>query len=450
MAHHYQYISSIDKAIERGAIIALMNYLTRPLLTILFLGFASGLPLALTASTLSAWLFEAHVDKSAIGLFAAVATPYTLKFLWSPLMDSLRFPLLTRLFGRRRGWILATQIALVGNLLLLAVATPDINAWTTACVAFLVSFFSASQDIVIDAYRVETLAPEEQGEGAAMAQLGYRLGMLASSAGALYLAAKLGWQATYVIMSALMGIGIITTLLAREPKIKQDRGQKAKGFGAWLRESVIAPFIDFMRHPSWKQILAFIVIYRLADAFIGGMTNPFLLEIGFKKEEISSIVKVYGTIATLLGTFVGGSLTMRYGVLRVIFLAGLLHAATNLCYVWQAHVGADNIILAVSTSLENLTGGIAAAAFVAYLSNLCNVHYTATQYALLSSLAALGRTLFSTPAGYIAKQLGWDWFFTLSALLALPGLLLIGTLGRRLVMPRPGTKIAPVRFWKNR
>ena len=234
------------------------------------------------------------------------------------------------------------------------------------------------------------------------------------------------------MMSALMGLGIATTLIAREPKMPKDTYQKAKGIAEWLRESVIAPLADFMKHPGWRQILAFIVIYRLADAFIGGMTNPFLLEIGFKKEEIASIVKIFGTIATLVGTFAGGSMTARFGALRVLFLAGLLHGATNLCYVWQAHVGADGTVLAVSTTLENFTGGIAAAAFVAYLSNLCNVHYTATQYALLSSLAALGRAWFSTPAGYVAKHLGWSWFFSISALLALPGLLLILILSRRL------------------
>jgi PAT family beta-lactamase induction signal transducer AmpG len=417
---------------------SLRHYFTRPLLIILCLGFSSGLPLALTASTLSAWLTEAHVDKTAIGLFAAVATPYTLKFLWSPFMDSLPFPVLTGMFGRRRGWMLATQIALAGSLLLLSAASPDINPWITAAVALLVAFCSASQDIVIDAYRVEVLTPEEQGEGAAMVQLGYRLGMLVSTAGGLYLAAKLGWQATYVTMAALMGVGIATTFLAHEPKA--PRVHKAKEFVQWLRESVIAPLADFMKHPAWWQILSFIVIYRLADAFIGGMTNPFLLEIGFKKEEIAGIVKVFGIGPTLIGTFIGGSLTARFGALRILFLAGLLHGATNLCYVWQFHAGADATVLALSTALENFTGGIAAAAFVAYLSNLCNVHYTATQYALLSSLSALGRTWFATPAGFVAKHLGWGWFFTLSALLALPGLLLVYTLSGAL----EGAKVKPV------
>ncbi len=411
----------------------LRSYLTWPLLCVLLLGFSSGLPLALTASTLTAWLFESHVDKSAIGLFAAVATPYTLKFLWSPLMDSLPVPLLTGWFGKRRGWILTTQIALIGALLLLAIAQPDINPWATAGVAVLVAFLSASQDIVIDAYRVDILTPQQQGQGAAMAQLGYRLGMIASSAGALHLAGTFGWQGTYVAMSGFMGIGILTTLFAREPYLPQDVPHGKPSFVQWFRESVIAPFADFMRHPSWWMILLFIIIYRLADAFIGGMTNPFLLDLGFKKEQIADIVKIYGTIATLVGTFVGGTLTARLGPLRLMFMAGLLHGVTNLFYVLQAQMGANIMVLALSTMVENFTGGIAAAGFVAYLSNLTNVHYTATQYALLSSLAAFGRTWLSTPAGWVAKQLGWSLFFGFSALLALPGLFLLIVLNKRLV-----------------
>jgi PAT family beta-lactamase induction signal transducer AmpG len=389
------------------------------------------LPLALTASTLSAWLFEARVDKTTIGLFAAVALPYTLKFLWSPFMDTLRLPVLCTVFGRRRGWMLATQVALTGAVLLLALASPSlVSPWITAGIALLVSFLSASQDIVIDAFRVETLKPEEQGKGAAMVQLGYRLGMIASTAGALYLAAAVGWQATYIAMAALMGIGIVTTLIAPEPETSKAAPTQAKDIAAWLRGAVIDPLADFMKRKGWWQILAFIVIYRLADAFIGGMTNPFLLEIGFTKPQIASIVKVFGTIATIVGTFAGGGMTARHGALRVMFLGGMLHALTNLCYVWQVHAGANSTVLAIGTTLENFTGGLATAAFVAYLSLLCNVRYTATQYALLSSLAAIGRTVFSTPAGYVAKHLGWSWFFALSALLAVPGLILIPLVNR--------------------
>jgi PAT family beta-lactamase induction signal transducer AmpG len=409
-------------------------YFTRPLLTVMALGFSSGLPLALTASTLSAWLSDAHVDKAAIGLFAAVGIPYSLKFLWSPLIDSLSFPVLTKRFGRRRGWMLATQAALAAALLLLAAASPVVNPWATAAAALLVAFLSASQDIVIDAYRIESLDAGQQGEGAAMIQLGYRLGMLVSSAGGLYLAAKIGWPAAYMAMAGFMGVGAVTVMLAPEPKT--PRAKHPKDFLRWLQESVIAPLKDFAHHPSWAYILGFIAIYKLADAFIGNMTNPFLLETGFKKEQIAAIVKVYGTGATLLGIFAGGSLTARLGALRVLFIAGLLHGCTNLCYVWQAYAGTDTTVLAIGTSLENFTGGVAASGFVAYLSNLCNVHYTATQYALMSSLAALARTLMSTPAGQAAKYLGWKCFFAASATLALPGLVLILLLERRLAAKR--------------
>jgi MFS transporter, PAT family, beta-lactamase induction signal transducer AmpG len=410
-----------------------MSYFTRPLLTILLLGFLSGLPLALTGGTLAAWLFEAKVDKTSIGLFAAVATPYTLKFLWSPIMDSLPAPLLGRYFGRRRSWILLTQVLLAVSLVVLAFANPELNAFYTACAAMLVAFASASQDIVIDAYRVELLKPEEQGQGAAMIQLGYRLGMLASGAGALFMAGRIGWQGTYFVMACIAASGVLITLLAKEPEVSQTINVSRKRTVAeWLKDSVIEPFADFTRRESWLLILVFIVIYKLADAFIGIMTNPFYLDIGFTKDDIATIVKVYGTIATLIGTFMGGALVVKYGAIRILFVAGFLHALTNLLYVVQAYVGVDTVVLAASVTMENLTGGISAAAFVAYLSSLCNVHYTATQYALLSSLAALGRTGLSTPAGFAAQKLGWEWFFILSALLAIPGLLVLWMLNRRL------------------
>ncbi len=443
-------------------------YFTAPLFTILFLGFASGLPLALTGATLSARLAEAKVDIQTIGLFASVATPYTLKFLWSPIMDALPFPLFSRLFGRRRGWILATQIGLMAALALLGAARPEQNACLTAAVAMLVAFLSASQDIVIDAYRVEILSPQEQGKGAAMVQLGYRIGMIASSAGALYLATYLGWQATYYIMAGIMLVGVAAVLLAREPdSLLEGAEQFIVGCALppvslretshavpsatppprahasvlqpaicnlqlSLRESVIHPFTDFMKHHYWWLILIFILVYKLADAFIGIVTNPFLLGIGFTKTDIANIVKIYGTVATLIGIFAGGALVARYGAVRILFVAGFLHAMTNLMYVLQVQVGADSIVLAASVALENISGGISSAAFVAFLSGLCNRHYTATQYALLSSLAAFGRTWLATPAGYVAKYLGWGGFFAFSALLALPGLAVLWWLNRRI------------------
>jgi PAT family beta-lactamase induction signal transducer AmpG len=247
------------------------------------------------------------------------------------------------------------------------------------------------------------------------------------------MASRIGWQNTYFVMSAIIAAGMLVTLLAQEPEVsKTIKTTHRRSAAQWIKESVIEPFADFIKHDSWILILVFIVIYKLADAFIGIMTNPFYLDIGFTKDDIATYVKLYGTIATIIGTFLGGVLVTRYGAIRILFLAGFMHALTNLLYVVQAYVGVDTTVLAASVAMENLTGGISAAAFVAYLSSLCNVHYTATQYALLSSLAAFGRTVFSTPAGYAAKTLGWEMFFILSALLAIPGLVLLWVLNKRL------------------
>jgi PAT family beta-lactamase induction signal transducer AmpG len=337
---------------------------------------------------------------------------------------------------------LLTQLALAASIIFLALARPDINSWMTALAAVLVAFFSASQDIVIDAYRVERLTPETQGQGAAMAQCGYQFGIIAAGAGALHLAKHNGWQQTYFFMAMLVGIGIIATLLCKEPEAPLDAPSKARNFLTWIHTSVIAPFADFMRHPDWFIILLFIVVYKFADAFLGRMTSPFFHDMHFDKDDIATIVKFYGTIATLLGVFIGGILTRRFGSLRILFLVGLLHAFTNLLYVEQARLGANTNFLAFSMAIENFTGGISSAAFVAYLSNLCNVHYTATQYALLSSLAAFGRTWLATPAGWFAEKLGWEGFFAVSSLLALPGLILLIVLNRRLTL-RPIQDTAP-------
>ncbi len=393
---------------------------------VLLLGFSSGLPLALTAATLSAWLSEAKVDKTSIGLFAAVATPYALKFLWAPLIDAIPFPGLSRLFGRRRGWILATQIALILSVIALGFADPAISPVHTAMMALLVAMCSASQDIVIDAYRVEILKPEEQGIGAAMVQYGYRFGMLASGAGALALADVMSWTMTYMIMASLMGLGILTVLFAPEPEVSAQVTPPSPKH--WLRDTLIAPFADFATNKHWVAILLFIMLYKLGDAFLGVMTNPFLLEIGFTKTDIAAVVKLYGLIATLIGVFLGGIMIYPLGTVRTLFICGLGHALTNLMFLVQARVGADMHVLALGIFLENLSGGMTSAAFVAFLSGLCHARYTATQYALLSSLAAMGRTWLTTSAGWTADRFGWEVFFIISVLLAIPGLLLLWTL----------------------
>lgn len=407
---------------------------------VLLLGFSSGLPLALTAATLSAWLSESGVDKTAIGLFAAVATPYSLKFLWAPLMDAVPFPLLSKWFGRRRGWILATQIALALAIIGLGFADPSISPWHTALMAVIVAICSASQDIVVDAYRVEILAKEEQGIGAAMVQYGYRLGMLASGAGALALADHVSWTTTYLIMAAFMIVGILTILCSPEPQASAQLVPPARG--RWLSETLIAPFANFMTNRSWLLILLFIIFYKLGDAFLGIMTNPFLLEIGFTKTQIAGVVKVYGLIATLLGVFLGGIMTYRMGTIRTLWICGIAHALTNLMFVVQARVGADIQVLALGIFMENLSGGMTSSAFVAFLSGLCHARYTATQYALLSSLAAMGRTWLTTSAGWTADTFGWEAFFIVAVLLAVPGLALLWVLQRQLPKKEEGA-VAP-------
>ncbi len=403
---------------------AVAVYGQRRILAVLCLGFSSGLPLALTASTLTAWLFESGVDKSSIGLFASVATPYTLKFLWAPLIDGLRLPLLCTLLGRRRGWLIATQIACAACILALGIAGTA-NLWLVAFLALLIAVCSASQDIVIDAYRVEILTPEQQGAGAAAVVLGYRFGMIASTAGALYLAEYTSWFFTYAVMGALMGVGILTVLFAGEPATSKTAAPPSCSIGAWLTQYVAAPLGEFMKRPNWWVLLLFILLYKLADAFIGGMTNPFLLEIGFAKDQIAGIVKFYGLIATIAGSFLGGALVYRIGALRSLWICGIAHALTNLMFVVQAKVGADTGILALGITMENLSGGMGTAAFVAFMSGLCNLQFTATQYALLSSFSAFGRTWLATPAGWVAEKLGWEWFFIFATLLAIPGLVVL-------------------------
>ncbi len=407
-------------------------YLKPRVLAVLFLGFSSGLPLALTASTLGIWLTESGIDKTTIGIFAAIGTPYTLKFLWSPLMDSLNFPLLSRWLGHRRGWLVATQIAIAGGLVLMGLMSPDaVNPWIVACFALFVAICSASQDIVIDAYRVEILKEEEQGAGAAVIVLGYRFGMIVSTAGALYLAQYFGWLVAYWSMAALMGVGIITVLLAGEPASRRAPPKlEDRSFKDWVRDAVIAPFADFMKRRGWLTILLFIVLYKFADAFMGVMTSPFYIELGFSKEEIAKIVKLYGLIATIAGGFVGGAMVYRIGMLRSLWICGLFQALTNLVFVLLAKAGADINMLALCITLENAAGGMGTAVFVAFMSSLCNLRFTATQYALLSSLAAFGRTWLSTPAGSVAEHIGWEAFFICSTFLAIPGLMLLWWLSR--------------------
>lgn len=400
---------------------------------IVVLGFASGLPLALTLATLTAWLATAGISRTAIGLFALVGLPYTLKFLWSPLIDGLRLPWISARLGRRRAWLLASQIALAAAIFGLATADPARDVALTAALALAVAFLSATQDIVIDAWRVEILAEREQGAGAAAVQLGYRLGMLASGAGALYIADAFGFATAYAAMAVAMAAGMAATLVATEPAPPgggtADRAPP--GGVAWLAAHVVRPFADFVKRPGWLGIVLFILLYKFGDAIAGVMANPFYIDIGFSLSAIASVTKVFGIAATLAGVVAGGVLVARAGVLPSLMICGILQMVSNLMFALQAIVGDDIWFLAATIGIENLSGGMGTAAFVAYLSKLCSFAFTATQYALFSSLAAVGRTVLSSGGGWLAEQLDWFWFFAATAVCAVPGLVVLAWLMRR-------------------
>lgn len=412
-------------------------YRDRRMALILVLGFSSGLPLALTLATLSAWLASAGIGRTTIGLFALVGLPYALKFLWSPLIDGLRLPGLTARLGRRRGWMLCSQGLLVLAIGGLGFTAPSRDPFTTAMLALTVAFLSATQDIVIDAFRVEILQEREQGAGAAAVQLGYRLGMLVSGAGALYIADAYGFTAAYAVMAVGMAVGIAATLIAHEPAAPdvparaQSGAGRATALADWLHRHVVLPFADFTARPGWIGVVGFILLYKFGDAIAGVMANPFFIALGFSLSEIASITKLFGIAATLAGAVAGGVMVMRMGIFRALLICGLLQMASNLMFAVQALAGADAWVLMVTIAAENFSGGMGTVAFVAYLSQLCSFAFTATQYALFSSLAAVGRTLLSSGGGWLADQLDWFWFFIATSACAAPGLIVLVWLMRR-------------------
>ncbi len=403
---------------------ALAIYSNRRQLVIFLMGFSSGLPLLLGFSTLSYWLAKEGVELAAIGGLLTVSTPYSLKFLWAPALDHLRLPVFTRLLGRRRGWALFIQILLMTAIVSLGASDPADNLVYMAGAALVVAFLSASQDIVIDAYRIEILLEHEQGAGAAMTQAGYRIGLLAAGAGALALADFIDWFWVYVVMAALVSVGMIAVLIAPEP----TRTLPPEKSRIDIRHAVIEPFAEFLTRNGLKGtvvILAFVLLYKYGDAVAGAMANPFYHQIGFTGVEIASVTKALGVAATLVGVFAGGALVAKSGVFTALLVGGVLQALTNLIFAWLATVGNDITILAIAVGADSFTGGVGSAAFVAYLSGLCNVAFTGTQFALLTSLMALGRTVLAASSGFIAEQAGWAGFFIATTGLAVPGLLLL-------------------------
>ncbi len=378
------------------------------------LGFASGLPLALTAGTLQAWLTVAGVDLKTIGIFTLVGLPYTVKFLWAPLMDRIIPPWL----GRRRGWMLITQIAVALGLASMGFTGPGNHPEWLGVIAIGVAFMSASLDIVLDAYRTDLLQPSERGFGAAVWVNGYRLALLLASAGALVLADHIGWEATYLCLAALMAVGIATILLAPEPPVEGTPP-------ASLAEAVGLPLRQLFSRPAIYSVLTLIILYKLGDAVAGALQTAFFIGgLGFAASDVG-YVKGIGIAATLFGALAGGLAMARLGLVRSLLLFGLLQAVSNLAFMVLAWMGKNYFALAISVIVENVTGGMGTAAFVALVMSLCDHRYTATQFALLSSLEALGRVLSGRPSAELVALVGWAEFFFISFLLALPGVWLV-------------------------
>ena len=417
---------------------ALEPYRDRRIALIFFLGFSSGLPLLLLLSTLSARLRDAGLDKGTIGLFGYVLAPYTFKFAWAPLVDRLPLPVLGRLMGRRRSWLLVIQACLALSIWHLAAADPQLAPLHTAMAALLVAFFSASQDIVIDAYRVEILPPERMGAGAGTVVIGYRIGMWIAGAGTLLLADQVGWTTAYTVMAVLVLVGMATTLIAPEPALLRPM-ETGGGASEWFRTAVVEPFRDFFTRHGLRValvILAFISLFKASDVIVTLMANPFYLDVGFTKTEIAQVSGTFGLFVGLFGGVLGGILSYRLGLLRALLVAGVLQGLSNLAFAALAVTGPSLPTFFATILVENLSGGIGTAVFVAYLSSLCTVHFTATQYALLTSFMQLfGKFVLVPSSGYLAEATGWLGFFLLSALFALPGLALVLWLRRHVALP---------------
>ena len=430
---------------------------TRPrVVGMVFLGFAAGLPFLLVFTTLSAWLTKAGVDRTTIGFFSWIGITYSIKFFWAPVVDRLPLPLLTRLLGKRRSWMLAAQICIALGLSGMALTDPGANLTQLALFALLVAFGSATQDITIDAYRIEAVDRDLQGAMAASYVLGYRLALLTAGAGALHLANLTSWTLTYLSMAGLMGIGMLTTLVIREPQHRTDRlaseveHQLTRAVGiegshgplarllAWFSDAVVSPFVEFFRRNGRMAVAILLLVgcYKLSDITMGVMANPFYIDLGFSLDDIANVTKVFGFFMTIAGAALGGILVARYGILPPLLAGAILVASTNLLFVWLAVSEPRLASLALVVSADNLSGGFATSAFIAWLSSLTSSHYTATQYALFSSLMTLPAKFIGGFAGMVVDSAGYASFFLYAGLLGVPAILLAAYLQRRAAAPR--------------
>lgn len=404
-------------------------------LRMLALGFSAGLPLLLVLGTLSFWLREADIDRTTIGFLSWVGLAYAFKWVWSPLVDRLPLPALTRMLGRRRSWLLFSQLLIVAGLLGMSFMDPKQSLQPLVWCALLVAFGSATQDIALDAYRIESAKVDDQAALAATYQTGYRLAMIWAGAGVLWVAAQVqgdvqgymvqAWHVAYTAMAASMLVGMVTVLLSPEPETRPIA--PARNAAEWIKGALIAPFADFIGRYRWQALLllALIGLYRVSDVVMGIMANPFYVDMGYTKEEVAAVTKVFGVIMTLLGGFVGGIMAVRWGVMRVLMLGAVLSAGTNMLFAWLATRGHDVSALVWVVSADNLAGGIASAAFIAYLSGLTNVQYSATQYALFSSMMLLAPKWLAGFSGVFVDAYGYEAFFHTTALMGFPVLLLI-------------------------
>ena len=415
---------------------ALKVYLEPASLRMLLLGFSAGLPLLLVFGTLSFWLREAGIDRTTIGHLSWVGLAYGFKWLWSPLVDRLPIPLLTRAMGRRRSWLLLSQAVIMLALVCMAGADPKLALTPIVWGALAVAFGSATQDIALDAYRIESAATERQGALAATYQTGYRLAMIWAGAGVLWIAARAevadvasyqpgAWQTAYLVMAFSMLLGVLTVLFSPEPA--QREIPPARDLADWLQGALVDPFADFISRYRWQAvlILSLIALYRISDVVMGIMANPFYVDMGYSKDEVAAVTKIYGVVMTLAGAFAGGVLAMRFGVLRILMLGAILSASSNLLFAWLAGHGHDLSALIFVVSADNLSGGIASAAFIAYLSGLTNIRYSATQYALFSSLMLLLPKFIAGFSGQYVDAFGYSQFFVATALLGVPVVVLI-------------------------
>ena len=416
-------------------------------LRMLLLGFSAGLPLLLVFGTLSFWLREAGIDRTTIGYLSWVGLAYGFKWVWAPLVDRLPIPVLTRLLGRRRSWLLLAQLSIICALIGMALTDPRVALTPVIWCALAVAFGSATQDIALDAYRIESADTQRQAALAAAYQTGYRIAMIWAGAGALWIAARAeiagittyqqgAWATAYLVMAASMLLGVATVLMSPEPVARAFK--PSRNAAEWLKSALVEPFADFLRRYGKQAILilALIAIYRISDVVMGIMANPFYVDMGYTKDEVAAVTKIYGVIMTLAGAFVGGAMAMRFGVMKVLMLGAVLSAGSNLLFAWLGSRGHDVNALIFVISADNLSSGIASAAFIAYLSSLTNVNYSATQYALFSSMMLLLPKFLAGYSGKYVDTFGYSHFFTATALLGLPVLVLVWLASRMQTPPQ--------------